>query len=958
MRSWIGIALLAGSWLLGLNYFYPASPWAWLAAVAAAVALLGKATTKPLAASQLRLSAIALILLLPAVWYVSWPYRAAPLLIVLGLAIQLLPLRRRWADYLASGAVTAGVVMLVQALALEVYTSHTAWSHELPWPLPNMLAGVATLLGIDATADGSSVIMHSMRQVHRLAATWELLLDPATLLFFVGGCTLLALRGNDERNDEARMTNNEFCNLRHSSFELRHFAAWSAWIHDFRTLTLIVLCWLPLRAGLMMALYLHRVLRSDPDRPLHAMNHFFSPWMLLVLLTVPVLLAWRFIGAKKNDERNDEARMTNDEGCRIRHSSFVLRHLAVPAVLLALAVALFTAAIYWNPIGARRDGRVMVVERHSTWEPTTRPYDTTWFGEPSGYNYAAIYDYLGQYYQMSRLLEKNKIDDPSLANCDVLVIKTPTARYSQAEVEAVVRFVEQGGGLLLVGDHTNFDKSSTIMNDITRKMGFIFRDDLLFSFNESPYDQLYVPLTPPHPIVQHMPPMDFAVSCSIDPGRSRGRPVVANTGLWSMGPAYHHDNYHPFPQHCPEMRYGAFVQVWAARHGQGRTVAFTDSTIFSNFCVFQPGKAELMLGMIEWLNHDNPPLDPRPWLLLLGLLPLVSGLWMGFGLPSPFGRGAATLLPSPVGRGAGGEGGSAAGPNEAAAASTDALTLTLSGHQPKVGRERGQPTASVCLLLLAAGCCGWVVASLGVIGMHRWAMPTPERIRPQRCVVIDRTTSTAPLSKGADTRGNGQGYGLLEQWIARTGCHTVRQAGPEAFSGDALVVICPSRSVTGEFRDQLTDYVAAGGKLLVIDSPENAGSTANSLLWPFGLSIHHDRVWKGKLTMTAQLPVVDIAGANEVTGGHPVGNLDKLAVAATAKYGKGSVMAVGFGSLWNDTRMGEHWMLEPSAAVQVRYDVLFALLRSFLDDKPLPAPPPAKKSADEPPLKESGPAEM
>ena len=37
--------------------------------------------------------------------------------------------------------------------------------------------------------------MHSMRQVHRLGATWELLLDPATLLFFVGGLTMLALVG-------------------------------------------------------------------------------------------------------------------------------------------------------------------------------------------------------------------------------------------------------------------------------------------------------------------------------------------------------------------------------------------------------------------------------------------------------------------------------------------------------------------------------------------------------------------------------------------------------------------------------------------------------------------------------------------------------------------------------------------------------------------------------------------
>ena len=88
IQAWIGVALLAGSWLLGLEYFYPASPWAWLAGIVAAIVLLGK-TNKPLAASQTRLDAIALILLLPVVWYAAWPYRAAPLLIVLGLTVRL-----------------------------------------------------------------------------------------------------------------------------------------------------------------------------------------------------------------------------------------------------------------------------------------------------------------------------------------------------------------------------------------------------------------------------------------------------------------------------------------------------------------------------------------------------------------------------------------------------------------------------------------------------------------------------------------------------------------------------------------------------------------------------------------------------------------------------------------------------------------------------------------------------
>ena len=72
---------------------------------------------------------------------------------------------------------------------------------------------------------------------------------------------------------------------------------------------------------------------------------------------------------------------------------------------------------------------------------------------------------------MSRLLPNDKIDDAALAECDVLIIKTPTERYSPEEVAAVRRFVERGGGLLLIGEHTNYERSSTVINDIIRPMG-------------------------------------------------------------------------------------------------------------------------------------------------------------------------------------------------------------------------------------------------------------------------------------------------------------------------------------------------------------------------------------------------------------------------------------------------------------------------------------------------------
>ena len=35
--------------------------------------------------------------------------------------------------------------------------------------------------------------MHSVRQVHRLAVTWDLVFDPATVCFYIGGCWLVLL---------------------------------------------------------------------------------------------------------------------------------------------------------------------------------------------------------------------------------------------------------------------------------------------------------------------------------------------------------------------------------------------------------------------------------------------------------------------------------------------------------------------------------------------------------------------------------------------------------------------------------------------------------------------------------------------------------------------------------------------------------------------------------------------
>ena len=211
MQAWIGIALLAASWLLGLNFYEQANPAAWFALVAAGTLLLactprlaGAAAAgspddemrpdMPVASPAWSAAHVlaAAALLVPVVCLARWPYGVGPACLLIGLLLWLLPLGQGWLQSLVSAAVTAGLVLVAQAGAVWLYIAATAQSHDAPWPLPQLLAGVVQLLGADATVEGPSVAMHTMRQTHRLAATWDLLVDPATLCFFVGGLTWLA----------------------------------------------------------------------------------------------------------------------------------------------------------------------------------------------------------------------------------------------------------------------------------------------------------------------------------------------------------------------------------------------------------------------------------------------------------------------------------------------------------------------------------------------------------------------------------------------------------------------------------------------------------------------------------------------------------------------------------------------------------------------------------------------
>ncbi len=902
-RAWIGVAVLAASWMFGLSYYHQAN-WAWwIVCLCVGVPLFAGVAVRWPARWE---SGAALVLFLPAVWLAPWPYKAAPVFVAVGLLTVVAGGRRGVFWRGGGGLAVAGLVLLAQALALLAYEHFTARSHELPMPVAEAVSGISHVLGIASGVDSNDLVLHTMRRMHRLGLTWELLLDPAMFCFFIGGLALIAVRGWTDIG---------------VGHVFRRMAVSAG------RLTLLVAAWLPVRAGIFIAVMLHRALRTDFDAPLTLATQFWNPWFQVVLLAGPVFLAWRFL---RMDER----------GVIVLPAPNALRRTAVGRRLTAtiaagLAAALFVVGQFWDAPGMRKQGRVAVDERHSNWERTDRLMNTELYGQPTSYNYGCIYDYLSRFYQMSQLtdpadddalraihgltrsafpeftdemLEKldaasgfyQPIDDKTLANLDVLIVKTPTKRYSPDEVAAIRRFVERGGGLMLIGEHTDVFHTGEYLNAISRNFGFQFRYDCLFGVEgtpefishlagaSSPFDEQYVRPLIPHPITQRMPPLDFEISCSLDPGSAEGTPVMSATGLWNLPADYFASNYYPQVEDRTDARYGAWIQTWAMRHGGGRVVAYTDSTQFSNFSTFEPGKPEVMMGMVEWLNH----------------------------------RGGATWL------------------NDLCNAGV--VILALTALSLAVGWN------GAWLLLIAAAAFGWAIGGFAVRAAHIAELPLPTPARRMTEVVMDRTASSTPLPKGGFIAGKDAGFGIFERNILRLGYFTSRQSGVEALHGNLLVVLHPDREVSPQFRDAVESYIRRGGKLLVVDSPQNVKSTANSLLYPFNMAVDHGTNYAGNLAASGGLPAVPIPSACQVIGGEPLASFDGAppglanppVIAATRRFwfSQGTVTVVGFATRFTDFNMGVTGDSIPDAELRKVYELEYQLLRGIIDDKP---PPPA-----------------
>jgi len=544
-------------------------------------------------------------------------------------------------------------------------------------------------------------------------------------------------------------------------------------------------------------------------------------------------------------------------------------------ILASTFISIFFLIGFWGfqDPGIIKKGRILIDEEHSDWEWTTRKYDTQWFGQRSGYNYYCLWDYLNHYYQTDRNFEA--ITSQLLENYDVLIIKTPTSKFSGDEIKSIRKFVKNGGGLFLIGDHTNVFGTSTYINPIAEQFGLRFNYDATYDLITGGLSVYKPPKLLPHPIVQYLPPFLFGSSCSLEASWS-AEDIIIGYGLKALELDYSQKHFFPEEKHPTSMHFGLFLQSAGLKYGKGRVLAFTDSTVFSNFWMFIPGKPELLLGSINWLNRQNClPYNINCALFIIGLLFL-------------------------------------------------AMTFLFTLKKPN--RVKG------LFIIFFSSFLAFPLAShfYQTLNHNNYPSPQPHTRFTKVCFELEHSDFFLPILELV--KRPERSYHTFYVWTQRLGY--VPMALPKLqdalMQGDIVIIINPVKHFTSEDRSQVLNYINRGGRVIIMDSSLNKNSSANEILQAFDMSIDYKPRKSSFFYDISGRKISTSQFSARVKGGESVLlTRDKDPILSMRRKGQGLIAVITDSRLFSDRTLGSTSTI-PTPEQQKLYELEFWMLKELI----------------------------
>ena len=204
------------------------------------------------------------------------------------------------------------------------------------------------------------------------------------------------------------------------------------------------------------------------------------------------------------------------------------------------------------------------------------------------------------------IVESPTITVDLLDDYDAFVVINLNKTFSSDEHNAIWSFVEKGGSLLVLGDHTDISGMMSPLNLLLEPVGISYRfDDAL------PIDYKFRWLTcyqfMNHPVtykIDNTDEIQISVGASLDINYASFPIIVGRYGLSDMGDRLNAEKaFLGDYEYNPGEHIGDIILAAGAYYGNGKVVVFGDTSSFQNLAI--SSSLPLVNGVFSWLGSQS-----------------------------------------------------------------------------------------------------------------------------------------------------------------------------------------------------------------------------------------------------------------------------------------------------------------------------------------------------------------
>jgi len=288
----------------------------------------------------------------------------------------------------------------------------------------------------------------------------------------------------------------------------------------------------------------------------------------------------------------------------VHNENLLFRQMArgLPAWLLFVLPLVSVLVQSFGSVGFTTDGDVLFDCHHASSAPFDRDLVAGDEQAEPPPGHGRLVEYVQRCgYAVGRQL--GPVDEAALAKAAVFVVAMNGAPYTADERRALVDFVRRGGGLLVIGDHTDIDGVASAMNPLLEAFGVQFRFDTVWRrLDTASPDVAYLP----HPLTNGLDSIYFSTGCSLDLAWwSSLRPfVMGGSFLFADRGNYGNYAYLGDSVRNADEPMGNLVLAVAGTWGRGRVVVLGDSAYLQNGVLHL--NESFAARLFDWLHHHAP----------------------------------------------------------------------------------------------------------------------------------------------------------------------------------------------------------------------------------------------------------------------------------------------------------------------------------------------------------------